>query len=260
MRNKIVAGNWKMNCSFDEAEMLVDEILDRLEEQEELECEVIVCPPFPYLEMLTDMEFEEQQFNVGAQNCSAYEKGAYTGEVSAKMLRSLDVDYCIVGHSERRKYFGETNEVLAEKINRLIENNMSPIYCVGEVLEEREANRHFEVVKEQLEKGLFHLDRDAINDVVIAYEPVWAIGTGKTATPDKAQEMHAFIRSLVKEHYGDAVADEIRILYGGSCNAKNATELFSQPDVDGGLIGGASLKAEDFVSICVQASQIKEKE
>ena len=258
MRNKIVAGNWKMNCSFDEAEMLVDDILDLFEEKEELDCEVIVCPPFPYLEMLTDMEFEEQQFNVGAQNCSAYEKGAYTGEVSAKMLRSLDVDYCIVGHSERRKYFGETNEVLAEKINRLIENNLSPIYCVGEVLEEREANRHFEVVKEQLEKGLFHLDQDAIYDVIIAYEPVWAIGTGKTATPDQAQEMHAFIRSLVKDHYGDAVADEIRILYGGSCNAKNATELFSQPDVDGGLIGGASLKAEDFVSICVQASKVVE--
>ena len=152
MRSKIVAGNWKMNLSFDEAENLVDEILDRLDEQDELNCEVIICPPFPYLEMLTDYEFDEQRFNVGAQNCSAYEKGAYTGEVSAKMLKSMDVDYCIVGHSERRKYFGETNEILAEKINRLIENNMSPIYCVGEVLEEREAGRHFEVVKEQLEK------------------------------------------------------------------------------------------------------------
>ena len=152
MRSKIVAGNWKMNLTFDEAETLVDDILDRLDEQEDMNCEVIICPPFPYLEMLTDYEFDEQRFNVGAQNCSAYDKGAYTGEVSAKMLKSIDVDYCIVGHSERRKYFGETNEILAEKINRLIENNMSPIYCVGEVLEEREAGRHFEVVKEQLEK------------------------------------------------------------------------------------------------------------
>ena len=180
MRNKIVAGNWKMNLTFDEAETLVDDILDRLDEQDELNCEIIICPPFPYLEMLTDYEFDEQRFNVGAQNCSAYDKGAYTGEVSAKMLKSIDVDYCIIGHSERRKYFGETNEVLAEKINRLIENNMSPIYCVGEVLEEREAGRHFEVVKEQLEKGLLHLDGDAIYDTIIAYEPVWAIGSRNT--------------------------------------------------------------------------------
>ena len=256
MRSKIVAGNWKMNLTFDEAQTLVDDILDRLDEQEEMNSEVIICPPYPYLELLTDFEFDEQRFNVGAQNCSAYDKGAYTGEVSAKMLKSIDVDYCIIGHSERRKYFGETNEVLAEKINRLIENNISPIYCVGEVLEEREAGRHFDVVREQLEKGLFHLDGDAIYDTIIAYEPVWAIGTGKTATPEQAQEMHAFIRGLVKEHYDEATADEIRILYGGSYNAKNATELFSQPDVDGGLIGGASLKADDFVSICVQASQI----
>lgn len=256
MRSKIVAGNWKMNLTFDEAQELVDGILDRLEEQQELDCEVIICPPFPYLEMLTDMEFEEQRFNVGAQNCNAYDKGAYTGEVSAKMLKSIDVDYCIIGHSERRKYFAESNEVLAEKVNRLIENNISPIYCVGEVLEDRESGRHFDVVREQLEKGLFHLDGDAIYDTIIAYEPVWAIGTGKTATPEQAQEIHAFIRSLIKEHYDEAAADDIRILYGGSCNAKNATELFSQPDVDGGLIGGAALKAEDFVSICVQASQI----
>lgn len=245
-----------MNLTFAEAETLVDDILDLFDDQDEMNCEIIICPPLPYLELLTDYEFDEQKFNVGAQNCSAYDKGAYTGEVSAKMLKSIDVDYCIVGHSERRKYFGETNEVLAEKINRLIENNMSPIYCVGEVLEEREAGRHFEVVKEQLEKGLFHLDGDAIYDTIIAYEPVWAIGTGKTATPEQAQEMHAFIRSMVKERYDEATADEIRILYGGSCNAQNATELFSQPDVDGGLIGGASIKANDFVSICHQASEI----
>ena len=197
------------------------------------------------------MEFEEQQFNVGAQNCSAYDKGAYTGEVSAKMLKSLDVDYCIIGHSERRKYFGETNEILAEKINRVIENNMSPIYCVGEVLEERESGRHFEVVKEQLEKGLFHLDGDAIYDAIIAYEPVWAIGTGKTATPEQAQEIHAYIRGLIAEKYGKEVAENTSILYGGSCKPSNAKELFANPDVDGGLIGGASLKAEDFVNIAL---------
>lgn len=258
MRNKIVAGNWKMNMLFGEAEELVDDLLDRFDENDELNCEVIICPPFPYLELLTDMELEEQRFNVGAQNCSAFDKGAYTGEISAKMLKSIDVDYCIVGHSERRNYFNETDEMLAGKVNRLIENNMSPIFCVGEVLEEREAGRHFEVVRKQLEKGLFHLDGDAIYDCVIAYEPVWAIGTGKTATPEQAQEMHAYIRSLVKDRYDQAVADDIHIIYGGSCNAKNATELFSQPDVDGGLIGGASLVADDFISICVQASEIKE--
>ncbi len=255
-RNKIVAGNWKMNLTFNEAQELVDDLLDRLEEQEDLKCEVILCPPFPYLELLTDFEFDEQLYNVGAQNCAAYEKGAYTGEVSASMLKSLDVDYCIVGHSERRKYFNETDAMLAEKVNRLAENEMSPIFCVGELLEEREANRHLDVVRQQVEQGLFHLNAEAFGKVLIAYEPVWAIGTGKTATPEQAQEMHAFIRDLVRKKYGDKLADNLRILYGGSCNAGNASAVFAQPDVDGGLIGGASLKSEDFVSICIQASQL----
>lgn len=258
MRNKIVAGNWKMNMNFSEAEDLVNEIMDGLEE-DEMKCEVIVCPPYLYLEMLTDWEFEEQLFNVGAQNCSSYEKGAYTGEVSASMLKSLDVDYCIVGHSERRKYFGETDEVLAEKVNQLHENSISPIFCVGEVLEQRENGTHFDVVRQQIEKGLFHLNNERICSTIIAYEPVWAIGTGKTATPEQAQEMHAFIRSLLREKYGDEIADVVRILYGGSCNAKNATEIFKQPDVDGGLIGGASLKSADFISICQQASALCEE-
>ena len=240
-----------MNLTFAEAETLVDDILDLFDDQDEMNCEIIICPPLPYLELLTDYEFDEQQFNVGAQNCSAYDKGAYTGEVSAKMLKSIDVDYCIVGHSERRKYFGETNEVLAEKINRDYEgtDTVPVLLCVlnGSILFTAELMK---------EKGLFHLDGDAIYDTIIAYEPVWAIGTGKTATPEQAQEMHAFIRSMVKERYDEATADEIRILYGGSCNAQNATELFSQPDVDGGLIGGASIKANDFVSICQQASVI----
>ncbi|MGP1446632.1 MAG: triose-phosphate isomerase [Candidatus Limimorpha sp.] len=255
-RNKIVAGNWKMNLAFNEAQELVDDLLDRLEEQEDLKCEVILCPPFPYLELLTDFEFDEQLYNVGAQNCATYEKGAYTGEVSASMLKSLDVDYCIVGHSERRKYFNETDAMLAEKVNRLVENEMSPIFCVGELLEEREANRHLDVVCQQVEQGLFHLNAEAFGKVLIAYEPVWAIGTGKTATPEQAQEMHAFIRDLVRKKYGDKLADNMRILYGGSCNAGNASAVFAQPDVDGGLIGGASLKSEDFVSICIQASQL----
>lgn len=247
-----------MNLNFNEAQDLVDEMLDRLEEHE-LNCEVIICPPFPYLEMLTDFEFDEQQFNVGAQNCSAFEKGAYTGEVSASMLKSLGVDYCIIGHSERRKYFGETDEMLVNKVNQLINNEISPIFCVGEQLEDRDAGRHFDVVRQQIEKGLFHLGKDEIANTIIAYEPVWAIGTGKTATPAQAEEMHAFIRDLLRKQYGDDIADAITILYGGSCNAENATDVFSQPDVDGGLIGGASLKADAFVSICIQASELSEK-
>ena len=254
MSRKIVAGNWKMNMTFDQAQQLFDDILDRLEDNE-IAADVIICPPFPYLEVATDLSESEQKFAVGAQNCSSFEEGAYTGEVSAKMLRTMDVDYCIIGHSERRKYFGETDDILSQKVIRCIENSITPIFCVGELLEERETERHFEVVRQQLEKGLFHLDSDAIADIVIAYEPVWAIGTGKTATPAQAQEMHAFIRTLLKEKYGDDIADDIFILYGGSCNAKNASDLFAQPDIDGGLIGGASLKADDFVSICKQASR-----
>ena len=248
-----------MNMVFSEAEDLVNEITDGLEE-EEMKCEVIICPPFPYLEMLTDWEYEDQLFNVGAQNCSSFEKGAYTGEVSATMLNSLDVDYCIVGHSERRKYFAETDEVLADKVNQLHENSITPIFCVGESLEQREGGTHFDVVRQQVEKGLFHLNKERICSTIIAYEPVWAIGTGRTATPEQAQEMHAFIRSLLREKYGDDVAEVVRILYGGSCNAKNATQIFQQPDVDGGLIGGASLKADDFVSICQQASALSEEQ
>ena len=183
------------------------------------------------------------------------ESGAFTGEVSAKMLDSLGTNFCIVGHSERRKYFNEDNAVLAAKIKKLLEYQIVPIYCVGEVLEEREANTHFDVIKQQVVEGLFHLDVADMENIVIAYEPVWAIGTGKTATPAQAEEVHKFIRTLVAEKYGEDIAAQLRILYGGSCNAKNAAELFAQPDIDGGLIGGASLKAEDFVSIAVQASK-----
>lgn len=248
MRKRIVAGNWKMNKDFEDADSLLFDLAEGMAELDLEDVEVVVCPPAIYLEMSTDVGLENN-FSVGAQNCSSYESGAYTGEISADMLQSLEVDYCIVGHSERRKYFNETHEQLAEKVNQLLNHDISPIFCCGEVLEEREAEKHFDVVKTQISDSLFHLNEEEMSNVVIAYEPVWAIGTGKTATTDQAQEMHAFIRSLLTEKYGEKLADDITILYGGSCNAKNARELFAQKDVDGGLIGGASLIAEDFLTI-----------
>jgi triosephosphate isomerase len=247
MRTKIVAGNWKMNKSFQEAEELIGELATKLEDKE-LKCEVVVCPPALYLEMASDYA-DESIFCVGAQNVSEHEHGAYTGEISAEMLDSVDVDFCIVGHSERRKYFDEDNYLLANKVNRVLDHDMIPIYCCGEVIEEREKNIHFDIVEQQIKEGLFHLSEDEFSNIVIAYEPVWAIGTGLTATPEQAQEMHAFIRKLVAKKYGETAAADCTILYGGSCNAQNAAELFAQKDVDGGLIGGASLKADDFIKI-----------
>ena len=249
MRKHIVAGNWKMNLTFSEADELLDVLMSELEKVElPRDTQVIVCPPFPYLEMASDYA-NDSYFLVGAQNVSDQEKGAYTGEVSAAMLESCEIDYCIVGHSERRAYYGETDELVAAKVNQLLSHNLKPIVCVGEVLEEREAGRQFDVVKTQVEKGLFHLDAENIQKIIIAYEPVWAIGTGKTATPDQAQEIHAHIRSLLAKQYGQDVADENSILDRGSCKPSNAKELFATPDVDGGLIGGASLKAQDFMGI-----------
>ncbi len=248
MRKKIVAGNWKMNKSFSEADDLLFEIKEEIKKNPTGEVQVIVCPPALYLELAGDVA-EETGIAVGAQNVSKFDNGAYTGEISASMLESVELSYCIVGHSERRKYFGENNADLAIKVDKLLEHNISPIYCCGEVLEEREAGRQFDVVKEQIEQGLFHLSASEIRNVVVAYEPVWAIGTGKTATPAQAQEMHAFIRSLLSEKYDKDTANDITILYGGSCNATNAKDLFANPDVDGGLIGGASLKAKDFIQI-----------
>ena len=249
MRKHIVAGNWKMNCTFTEADDLINGIMEKLEQQElPRDTQLIVCPPFPYLEMTTDYA-NDSYFMVGAQNVAAEEKGAYTGEVSAEMLESMEIDYCIVGHSERRAYYGETNKTVAAKVDRLLAHGLKPIVCVGEVLEEREAGRQLDVVKRQVEEGLFHLTAEQMKEVVIAYEPVWAIGTGKTATPDQAQEIHAHIRSLLVEKYGKALADDISILYGGSCKPSNAKELFACPDIDGGLIGGAALKADDFIAI-----------
>ena len=248
MRRKIVAGNWKMNKSFTEAEELIAEIADKLESMETGNQDVILCPPYVYLEMATDIA-EDSVFSVGAQNMNENDNGAFTGEISGPMLSSMEVEFCIIGHSERRKYYGENHELLAKKLDAALRNGIRPIFCCGEVLPEREAEQHFNVVEKQLKESLFHLTIEQFKEVVIAYEPVWAIGTGVNASPAQAQEMHAFIRKQVAANYGEAIAEETSILYGGSCNSKNAHELFSQADVDGGLIGGASLKADEFLLI-----------
>lgn len=248
MRKKIVAGNWKMNKTFQEADDLMFEIADELTAKGSGDTEVIVCPPAVFLEMASDIA-AENEFMIGAQNICQWESGAYTGEISAAMLQSMGVSHVILGHSERRTYFGETDKVIASKIDQALKHGLAPIYCCGEVLTQREQNVHFEIVRSQVSDALFHLGEEAVAQVIIAYEPVWAIGTGVTASAEQAQEMHAFIRNLLTEKYGKAVSEEISILYGGSCNAKNAAELFSNPDVDGGLIGGASLKAADFITI-----------
>jgi len=257
MKPKIVIGNWKMNKSFDDAEDLIVQIAESLEGWN-LQTQVVLCPPFPYLELATD-HADEGEFACGAQNCSEFENGAYTGEVSASMLADIGVDFCIIGHSERRKYFAETNEMIAKKTEILLQKMIIPVVCCGEAIEEREAGHHFEVVEKQITESLFHLSKEQFENVIIAYEPVWAIGTGLTATPAQAEEMHAFIRTLVERKYGTEAAYNLYILYGGSCNAKNALELFTQNNVDGGLIGGASLVAEEFVAI-IEAAETAVKE
>jgi len=248
MRTKIVAGNWKMNKIFEEAEGLISTIIDFMDENELENKAVIICPPSVYLELSTDLAAESDLL-VGGQNISNFESGAYTGEISAPMLSSMGVDFCIIGHSERRKYFNESHELLAQKVNIALKHQITPIFCCGELLPEREAGKHFDIVKTQLDESVFHLKKGDFANVVIAYEPVWAIGTGVTASSDQAQEMHAFIRGLIREKFDKETAENTSILYGGSCNAKNANELFSNPDVDGGLIGGASLDAEEFIKI-----------
>jgi len=222
--------------------------VDELTEKGSGDTEVIVCPPAVYLEMSSDIA-AENGFMVGAQNLSQFESGAYTGEISASMLHSMGISHCILGHSERRTYFGENDKIIAVKVDLALKNGITPIYCCGEVLAERQAEKHFDVIRNQVSEALFHLGKEAISQVIIAYEPVWAIGTGVTASSAQAQEVHAFIRGLLTEKYGTEVSSEISILYGGSCNAKNAAELFANTDVDGGLIGGAALKASDFVTI-----------
>ena len=251
MRKKIVAGNWKMNLLDEE---VINYIVDFNSRKNEIEsdAEIIILPASIYLDTMISMP--DWDVKIGAQNCSQFDNGAYTGEVSASMLRDFDYDsenlhYCLVGHSERRAHFNETNDILAEKVNRLVENKLTPIYCCGEELADRKKENHFKLVKSQIEEGLFHLKEEEIKQVVIAYEPVWAIGTGETASSEQAQEMHAFIRTLLHDKYGVEAANSISILYGGSCKPDNARELFNQTDIDGGLIGGASLKVDSFIQI-----------
>ncbi len=247
MRKNIVAGNWKMNKTLGEGIALSKEVNDAVAGKS-LKCDVVLGTPFIHLASVCSA-IDTNKVGVAAQNCADKVSGAYTGEVSAVMVASTGAKYVILGHSERRAYYGETDAILKEKVKLALENKLTPIFCIGEVLAERESNKHFDVVKSQLENALFDFSAADFGKLVLAYEPVWAIGTGKTATSEQAQEMHAFIRKTISEKYGADVANNCSILYGGSCNASNAKELFSNPDVDGGLIGGASLKAEDFMQI-----------
>ncbi|SKB66309.1 triosephosphate isomerase [Soonwooa buanensis] len=247
MRKNIVAGNWKMNKNFADAEALMIQLLE-YKKNNTTNCEVYIAPPALYLTMAKDI-FKNAEVEVFAQDVSEYQSGAYTGEISVEMINSIGIDGSLVSHSERRQYHGETDSHANRKVKALLDVGLTPIYCNGETLEQRKAGQHFEVVKNQTEVALFTLSADEIKKVVIAYEPVWAIGTGETATPEQAQEIHAHIRSLIAAKYGQEVADEISILYGGSVKPDNAKEIFSQPDIDGGLIGGAALKIEDFSKI-----------
>ncbi|WP_424785417.1 BT_3928 family protein [Prevotella pallens] len=247
MRKKIVAGNWKMNETLQEGVALAKEINDALK-ADKPNCDVVICTPFIHLASVADV-LDKELVKLGAENCADKEKGAYTGEVSAAMVKSTGTEYVILGHSERRQYYGETAEILKEKVELALANGLKIIFCCGETLEEREANKQNEVVKAELEGSVFHLSAEAWKNIILAYEPIWAIGTGKTATSDQAEEMLAYIRSIVAEKYGKDAASETSILYGGSCKASNAPELFSKPNIDGGLIGGASLKAADFKGI-----------
>lgn len=252
-KKKIVAGNWKMNTSLQEASALTQEIRSTLEKEANT-VTIILCPPFPYLLSTKAQLGHESLIQVGAQNCSQHPAGAFTGEVSAPMLKSMEIPYVIVGHSERRQYFGEDNQLLAQKIDIALAHGLFPIFCCGEPLEVREAGSQEILVKKQVEESLFHLEAEALKKVVIAYEPVWAIGTGKTATSSQAQEMHTVIREHIGKKYDQALAQAIPILYGGSVKADNARELFACPDVDGGLVGGASLKAAEFAAIVRSAT------
>jgi triosephosphate isomerase len=248
MRKQIAAANWKMNLTFQQGEKLLDDILGANIDLADHQL-VIFAVPSPYLLMTRSEVEEEKNYYTSAQNCYNKKSGAYTGEISAEMLHSINVPYCVIGHSERREYFNESNAVLAEKLNLCLENYITPIFCCGEPLSIREANTQNEFVEQQLKESLFHLSAEKIKDIVIAYEPIWAIGTGKTASTEQAQEMHAYLRSVLAAQYGQAIADQISILYGGSVKANNAKEIFGSPDVDGGLVGGASLVAADFIEI-----------
>jgi len=248
MRKQIAAANWKMNNSLEEGTNLLNEIISSGVQVNDNQT-VIFAVPFPYLINAAQQLDNASNMFVAAQNCHNKTSGAYTGEVSADMLASIHVKYCVVGHSERREYFSESNQQLADKVNRCLSKDITPIFCCGEPLAIREDDIQNDFVAVQLKESLFHLDGDAIQKVVIAYEPIWAIGTGKTATAAQAQEMHSHIRSVLANQFGEAVAANVSILYGGSVKGANANEIFSQPDVDGGLVGGASLIASEFIQI-----------
>lgn len=248
MRKQIAAANWKMNCTYKQAESLLDDVLNAnitLHDDQQ----VLFGVPFPYLLMANKKLTDKKNYFIAAQNCYHQASGAFTGEVSAEMLKSIGIKYCIIGHSERREYFNESNAQLAEKINLLFANEITPVFCCGEPLSVREEGTQNQYVETQIKESLFHLSADDIGRLIIAYEPIWAIGTGKTATTAQAQEIQAFIRSVIAKRYGADIASNIPILYGGSVKANNAKELFASEDVDGGLVGGASLVAKDFTEI-----------
>ncbi len=247
MRHKIVAGNWKMNKNLQEGVELAKE-LNTMLAADKPNCDVVICTPFIHLASVAQV-LDQNVIGLGAENCADKASGAYTGEVSAEMVKSTGAQYVILGHSERREYYHETPEILKEKVLLAQANGLKVIFCIGESLAEREANKQNEVVKAELEGSVFNLSAEDFSKIIIAYEPIWAIGTGKTATSDQAEEIHAYIRSVIADKYGKEVAENISILYGGSCKASNAPELFAKPDIDGGLIGGASLKAADFKGI-----------
>lgn len=249
MRKKVIAANWKMNEEYYEGLTLFTEVINIINDEVTGEQEIIVCCPFIHLHSLAELSKGYSKISVGAQNLHQAECGAFTGEISAAMIRSTGAEYVIVGHSERRKYFNETDKLVAQKTDTALKNLLKPIVCIGETKKEREANEQYDVLKRQLVEGIFHLNETDFNRLIIAYEPIWAIGTGVTASPAQAQEIHKFIRHEIAVKYSREIADEMTILYGGSCNPENAATLFSQADIDGGLIGGASLKSRDFVSI-----------
>jgi triosephosphate isomerase len=246
MRQNIVAGNWKMNKNAEQTEDLLNALIDKLPTDKAVE--IIVAPTFINLASAVE-HLQFTNIGVAAQNMHQGENGAFTGEISADMLKSIGVNTVILGHSERRSIFHETDAIIAAKVDKALQHQMRVIFCFGEELKDRQNNQHFNIVENQLRDGLFHLDKTAWESLVLAYEPVWAIGTGETASPEQAQEMHAFIREIVRKTYGSDIAEDISILYGGSVKPDNAKEIFSKPDVDGGLIGGAALKAEDFAAI-----------
>jgi triosephosphate isomerase len=244
MRKKIVAGNWKMNKDLNEGLKLASEVINMAKDEVNTNTTLVLCTPFIHLSAVSNLLKGQKNVFLGAQNCYAKASGAYTGEISVSMLKSV-----IIGHSERREYFKETNQMLAEKVNIVLENGLSPIFCCGETLNERNSGKHIDIVKSQITESLFQLSESQLKNVVIAYEPVWAIGTGVTASTEQAQEMHKMIREHLAGKYGQNVANEISILYGGSCKPSNSKELFACPDIDGGLIGGASLVSRDFIDI-----------